>query len=60
MGFSLFPINGTITWVFWELSVAGEGNPLAFPIAVSREARKIVAISLIGPLLLDNGYLTMK
>ena len=41
MEFSLFPITGIITWIFWELSLANKENPLACPIAVSRGARKI-------------------
>ena len=34
-----------ITWIFWELSLASKENPLACPIAVSREAHKFVLIS---------------
>ena len=41
MEFSLFPITGMITGIFLELTLASKENPLVFPIAVSREARKI-------------------
>ena len=42
---SLFPVTDMITWIFWELSLASKENPLACPIAVSREAHKFVLIS---------------
>ena len=53
--FSLFQITGMITWIFWELSLASKRNPLACPIAVSREARNIILISLTSSLILDDG-----
>ena len=43
---SLFPITDMITWIFWELSLASKDNPLACPIAVSRDAHNYVLISL--------------
>ena len=43
---SLFPITDMITWIFWELSLASKENPLACPIAVSREVHKFLLISL--------------
>ena len=46
---SLFPIEDMITWIFWELSLASKENPLACPIAVSREAHKFALISLTNP-----------
>ena len=45
MEFSLFPIMGMITWIFWELSFVSKENLLTCP------------TSLAGSLLLDNGYL---
>ena len=49
MEFSLFPITGIITWIF------SKENPLAGPIAVAREARKITLSFPTGSLLLDGG-----
>ena len=37
---------GHVTWIFWELSLASKENPLVCPIAVSREAHKLLLISL--------------
>ena len=42
---TLFPITDMITWIIWELLLASKENPLACPIAVSREAHKFVLIS---------------
>ena len=46
---SLFLISDVITWIFWELSLASKENPLACPIAVSREARKYMLTSTLDP-----------
>ena len=54
---SLFPITDMITWIIWELLLASKENPLACPIAVSREAYKFILTSLTARLLLDYGYL---
>ena len=54
---SLFPITDMITWIFWKLSLANKDNPLACPIAVSREAHKYILTSLTSCLLLDDEYL---
>ena len=60
MEFSLFPIMGMITWIFWELSFVSKENLLTCPTAVSREVHKTLLTSLAGSLLLDNGYLGSK
>ena len=41
----------------WELSLASKENPLACPIAVSREARKTILSFLTGALLLGDGVM---
>ena len=46
-----------ITWIFRELSLASEENPLVCPIAVSTEALKFMLTSLTCFLLLDDEYL---
>ena len=57
MEFSLFPITGMIMGIFLELTLASKENPLVFPIAVSREARKSILIFLTGSFSLDDAYL---
>ena len=51
MEFSLF--HG----IFFELTLASKENPLVFPIAVSREARKSILTFLTGSFSLDDAYL---
>ena len=43
--------------IFLELTLASKENPLVFPIAVSREARKSILTFLTGSFSLDDAYL---